>query len=542
MPTSVSLSSLNLPSVAPHGRLSDDRLVALARAGDDPAFAAIVERYRPQLLVFARRTGANGRAEDVVQQTFLQAFAALRAGTEVSHLRGWLHQIARNAASASSRGSSEPTLDVDAVAAAAVDNTDARLLAVSALEAVADLPERQRYAFVRTALQGRSRAEVADAMGLSEGAVRQLVRRARIRVRSAVAVLTPYPLGGWLNALRNLAGSGRPAEIAAAGGAANAAGSAFKVASVIASGALAAGVISTATDGFHHKHGAGRRSAPAQARATPLVAAAVAQSRRPRAVAATGTRKVPSIVLTAAPSVPSPRLRAPVRGRRHPHHPVGGSTVGIPIAALPRPFRSPSSGSHQDIAGPTMTDGASGGGGGSGAPGDRGDGTQGGGSGSAHGAGGGPNGPSQPGRGPGDGGQGHDGGSANGATAAPAGAGSANDGAGSPRGSGSNNLAGGDNSGEASAATAGGDASGNPGVATAADAGNQGGGGAPVGSAGDPSSTDGSPRSGGGGGSAPQSKDSQDGGGPTAPPSGAQPAGDSGASNGGSGGSGSSGN
>ena len=36
-------------------------------------------------------------AEDIVQQAFLGALAALRSGAEVRHLRGWLHQILRNA-------------------------------------------------------------------------------------------------------------------------------------------------------------------------------------------------------------------------------------------------------------------------------------------------------------------------------------------------------------------------------------------------------------------------------------------------------------
>ena len=77
---------------------SDERLVGLARAGNERAFAAIVERYRPELQAFARGLCSDGRSEDVVQQAFLSAFAALSAGAEVRHLRGWLYRIVRNAA------------------------------------------------------------------------------------------------------------------------------------------------------------------------------------------------------------------------------------------------------------------------------------------------------------------------------------------------------------------------------------------------------------------------------------------------------------
>lgn len=45
---------------------TDERLVDLARAGCERAFAAIVDRYRPVLLRYARRLVPAGRAEDLV--------------------------------------------------------------------------------------------------------------------------------------------------------------------------------------------------------------------------------------------------------------------------------------------------------------------------------------------------------------------------------------------------------------------------------------------------------------------------------------------
>src|SRR5581483_7618497 len=71
------------------GSQTDERLVTLARAGQERAFVAIVQRYQRPLLAFARRLDSAGRAEDIVQQSFLSAFAALQAGAEVEHLRGW---------------------------------------------------------------------------------------------------------------------------------------------------------------------------------------------------------------------------------------------------------------------------------------------------------------------------------------------------------------------------------------------------------------------------------------------------------------------
>src|SRR5919204_157257 len=76
----------------------DARLAALAGDGHERAFEAIVDRYRRPLHRYCRRVVPESRAEDAVQQTFLNAWSTLAAGTEVEDLRAWLYRIARNAA------------------------------------------------------------------------------------------------------------------------------------------------------------------------------------------------------------------------------------------------------------------------------------------------------------------------------------------------------------------------------------------------------------------------------------------------------------
>jgi RNA polymerase sigma factor (sigma-70 family) len=77
----------------------DERLVALARDGDERAFVAIVERYRAPLLQYCRGFLSPAAAEDALQQTFINAHAALtRAdGRAPVTLRPWLYRVAHNA-------------------------------------------------------------------------------------------------------------------------------------------------------------------------------------------------------------------------------------------------------------------------------------------------------------------------------------------------------------------------------------------------------------------------------------------------------------
>jgi RNA polymerase sigma factor (sigma-70 family) len=249
---------------------SDEQLVRLASAGNERAFAAIVERYGQELYRLACRMRLQGRAEDVVQQTFLSAFAALRSGTEIKHLRGWLYRILRNEViRAHSRAVVEVELEAASVASEPLeDASQRRLLALDALSSIAALPTRQRDALVATALGGQSRAAVADSMGVSEGAVRQLMHRARASVRAAVAAVIPAPPAPWLLATRGGAGPSQ-AELAVGAGTASASGLALKVGAILASGVVATGIVGSQLVRHHAQRGvspAGARSVEAAAR------------------------------------------------------------------------------------------------------------------------------------------------------------------------------------------------------------------------------------------------------------------------------------
>jgi len=160
---------------------TDERLVALARSGHAPAFAAIVDRYRDELLRYAERLVGPSRGEDVLQQALLNAHLAMPSTTDDLKLRAWLYRITHNVALNALRAARpQATLDDTVVAPGAIqDDLEVRERLHAALEAIARLPEPQRDALTLQAIEGRSHEEVAAALGLSAGAARQSVHRDR---------------------------------------------------------------------------------------------------------------------------------------------------------------------------------------------------------------------------------------------------------------------------------------------------------------------------------------------------------------------------
>ena len=223
---------------------SDARLTALVAAGHDHAFEAIVERYRKPLSRYLRRLLSEPLAEDVLQASFVRAWQALTAGTDVHELRPWLYRIAHNQAvnalrAAGPAESELPQTMAAPLAMAAPDVAAERSERLrSTFRGIGELPDRQRAALVAVAVDDRAHADVAAELGLSDGALRQLLLRARTALRAAATAITPYPVVSWLSAGSDV-GAARVAEAAAGTGGI---GVGFKAgAAVLAAGAVVAG-------------------------------------------------------------------------------------------------------------------------------------------------------------------------------------------------------------------------------------------------------------------------------------------------------------
>lgn len=161
----------------------DDGLVSEVRAGNEEAFARMYERHRTELLAYSRNmVGSSDDAEDVIQQTFLKAYRALRRSESRIAVRPWLYAIARNECVSLLRKRRESPTDPDAsassgsgVAGEVEDREEMR----SMLADLSRLPDEQRQALLLSGVDSLSGDEIAAILGTDRERVKALVFRAR---------------------------------------------------------------------------------------------------------------------------------------------------------------------------------------------------------------------------------------------------------------------------------------------------------------------------------------------------------------------------
>ena len=164
----------------------DERLIALTRAGNDRAFEALVERYQVRLAAFCRgMLGSAEDAEDILQEVFVAAHAAILADNRRINVRPWLYRIARNRCLNHLRkpvAEGQDSMDVHphehgvSVAERVQKREDFRALIAD----VQELPETQRTALLLRELDALSYEEIAAAMDTTVPAVKSLLVRARM--------------------------------------------------------------------------------------------------------------------------------------------------------------------------------------------------------------------------------------------------------------------------------------------------------------------------------------------------------------------------
>ncbi len=154
---------------------------------DEAAFETLVRRHGPTVHGICRRALGNEHdAEDAFQATFLVLARKAPSISRREALASWLFAVAyrlalRARASARKRRAREHEAAVPATAASVEPGWEMR----AALdEELNRLPEIYRAAVVLCCLEGRSRAQAADELGCSPGAVKIRLERARTLLRT----------------------------------------------------------------------------------------------------------------------------------------------------------------------------------------------------------------------------------------------------------------------------------------------------------------------------------------------------------------------
>ncbi len=174
------------------------------KTGDKAEFARFVEAYSTPIYRLALRILSDPQdAEDVLQETFLKAFRALPAFEGRSSLSTWLYRIAVNEALMAVRKRSPEMISVDQD----VETPDGEIEAMQIVDwcclpesellsaegrkfldaAIQRLPTTLKLVFVLRDIQGLSIREAAEALNLSETAVKTRLLRARLNLRDQLS-------------------------------------------------------------------------------------------------------------------------------------------------------------------------------------------------------------------------------------------------------------------------------------------------------------------------------------------------------------------
>jgi RNA polymerase sigma-70 factor (ECF subfamily) len=165
-------------------------LAILARGGDSVAVTAFVTATQADVWRFCAHLVGHRYADDLTQETYLRAFAALPRFAARSKVRTWLLSIARRVAADHHRTTSRRPRTTGDDWRGAAERRQPRVPgiadAVILRDLVWNLPYDRREAFVLTQVIGLSYAEAAVACQCPVGTIRSRVARAREELIAAI--------------------------------------------------------------------------------------------------------------------------------------------------------------------------------------------------------------------------------------------------------------------------------------------------------------------------------------------------------------------
>ena len=170
---------------SPVPEVSEALLVRQAKGGATNAFEALYRRHEGRIYALClRMTGDREKAEDCVQETFVQAWRRLGSFQGRSAFGTWVHRIAVNQVLSAQRREARRPGFLEVVEERTEEPDPGRRPADAGLRmdleaAIGSLPEGARNVFVLYAVHGYSHQEAADMLGVAVGTCKAQLHRAR---------------------------------------------------------------------------------------------------------------------------------------------------------------------------------------------------------------------------------------------------------------------------------------------------------------------------------------------------------------------------
>ena len=189
----------------------DVQLIHNALSGDDEAFGALVQRYQKSVHTLAwRKIGDFHYAEEITQDTFLQAYKKLSTLKNRSQFAGWLYVITNNLCTDWLRRKKPAMQPLGDASVKAIDKlTYERYVLEQREREVSDhrreivkellekLPESERTVVTLYYLGEMTTKEIGKFLGVSVNTITSRLQRARERLQASDERLINETLGGW---------------------------------------------------------------------------------------------------------------------------------------------------------------------------------------------------------------------------------------------------------------------------------------------------------------------------------------------------------
>jgi RNA polymerase sigma-70 factor (ECF subfamily) len=167
--------------------LTDSELVARCRAGDQQAWAELVDRFSRYVYAISVQAFrlSDADAEDVFQEVFARAYQHLDSLRDDAAVRPWLAQLTRRLCIDRLRASARerPTADEELELAGSEETLTVLEEALTVHEALAEVPEHCREILDRFFARDESYKTIGDALDLPSGTIASRISRCLARLR-----------------------------------------------------------------------------------------------------------------------------------------------------------------------------------------------------------------------------------------------------------------------------------------------------------------------------------------------------------------------